>query len=115
MKPKKIYHFIYKTTNLITNEWYIGAHSTKNLFDGYMGSGLLLKKAVKHYGKENFETIMIKECHSSQDKWIWERKIIDVDVVCDPMSYNLQSGGKRRSKNTYTADVRTKKCFAVFY
>jgi len=112
---KKLWHFIYKTTNLITGEWYIGAHSTRNLFDGYMGSGLLLKKAVKHYGKENFETVMIKECVSSRDKWIQERKFIDVDIVCDPMSYNLQSGGKRRSKNTYTSDVRTKKCYHVLY
>lgn len=35
-------HFIYQTTNLIDGKWYRGKHSTKNVDDGYLGSGKLL-------------------------------------------------------------------------
>ena len=47
-------HFIYMTTNLITNEKYIGKHyGTED--DSYLGSGKILQKASLKYGKENFK------------------------------------------------------------
>lgn len=49
------YHIIYKTTNLINGKIYVGMHSTDNLNDGYLGSGWILKQAIKKYGKENFK------------------------------------------------------------
>jgi hypothetical protein len=33
---EKKYNYIYKTTNILTNEYYIGMHSTNNLNDGYL-------------------------------------------------------------------------------
>lgn len=47
-------YFIYLTTNLVTGEKYIGKHYGE-LDDSYLGSGLILKRAVTKYGKENFE------------------------------------------------------------
>ena len=37
-----MYHFLYKTTH-ISGKYYIGRHSTKNVNDGYMGSGRWVK------------------------------------------------------------------------
>ena len=54
MTNKKSYHFLYKTTNLINNKYYYCVHSTKNLNDGYLGSGKYLKRSINKYGKENF-------------------------------------------------------------
>ena len=33
-RKEKQYHFIYKTTNLLSGKYYLGMHSTDNLQDG---------------------------------------------------------------------------------
>ena len=48
------YHFTYQTKCLINNKTYIGVHSTKNLKDSYIGSGIALKKAIAKHGRKNF-------------------------------------------------------------
>ena len=59
--------FVYKTTNLLTGKIYIGQHSTKNIDDGYLGSGVYLKKAFKKYGKENFKCEIIAYVDGSKE------------------------------------------------
>ena len=50
-----MYFTIYKITNKITGEFYIGQHVTENLDDGYLGSGHGIKESIKVYGKDSFE------------------------------------------------------------
>lgn len=49
---------IYMTINLINNKKYVGRDAKSN--PKYLGSGYLLKKAIKKYGKENFIKITLE-------------------------------------------------------
>ena len=85
-----MHYIIYKTTNNINGKYYIGKHKTKDLDDGYLGSGKLLKRALKKYGKENFTKVILLECSDEQQMNLAER----IMVVPDPTNYNLCDGGK---------------------
>lgn len=81
---------IYKTTNLINGKFYIGKDKNNN--DSYLGSGLLLKKAIKKYGKENFKKEILEFCQDEEelnDKekyWILNTNAIN-------LGYNILEGG----------------------
>ena len=50
----EIYGYIYMTKNQINGKRYIGQHKSSEWDNYYFGSGKLLKRAIKKYGKENF-------------------------------------------------------------
>lgn len=87
------YYFTYKITNLINNKYYLGIHMTNNLNDGYLGSGVAIRKAIKKYGKQNFKKDILEYYSCYKDLAIAETKLITETVVNDPLSYNLTLGG----------------------
>lgn len=87
------FHYFYKITNNLNSKFYYGIHSTDNLDDGYMGSGVLLHKAYEKYGIENFTKEIIKIFSSREECSDYESKIITEGLVRDNMCYNLVKGG----------------------
>lgn len=109
------YHIIYKITNLKNGHYYIGMHSTNCINDGYMGSGVLVKKAIDYYGAKCFTKVVMKLCKNRKAMFVAERKIVNKNIVLDPNSYNLITGGKRKSKNTFKVKAKTKRCKELLY
>lgn len=90
---EKIYNYVYKITNLINGKFYYGIHSTDNLNDGYFGSGKLLRKSIKKYGKENFIKENIVYYTTRREASDYEKRIVTIDMVQSDMCYNLVTGG----------------------
>lgn len=87
-------YIVYKTTNLINGRYYIGKHrQIRGIdFDGYLGSGIALQQAIRHYGSHNFsrETIAVFDdenvCYQFEEEYLgesWKNRIC----------YNLAPGG----------------------
>jgi hypothetical protein len=89
----KKHHFLYKTTNLTNNQYYIGVHSTSNLKDGYLGSGKRLRYSVRKYGKDNFKMEILESFNDREDLIIREIEIVNKELINDPMCINLKPGG----------------------
>ena len=94
-------NFIYLTTNLINHKKYVGAHSTINLNDRYLGSGVLIVKSVKKYGKQNFEFKILEYCNENElneKEQFWIAKLNTVY----PNGLNLTTGGLHTFHNECT-------------
>ncbi|AGN30131.1 SegD homing endonuclease [Vibrio phage nt-1] len=86
-------YIIYKITNTINNKFYIGKHKTENIHDSYLGSGILIKRAVKKYGKDKFIKEILFICDDENVCNEAEERIVDEILVNDEMCYNLRTGG----------------------
>ena len=73
--------------------YYVGCHQTDNLYDGYLGSGKYLRRAIKKYGSINFKFEIIHSVNSKEEMFQLERSIVNESLVADPLSYNLKIGG----------------------
>lgn len=87
------YHYIYKTTCLVTGRYYIGMHSTSNLEDEYIGSGQRLWKSIKKHGKENHVREILEYLPERSSLKIRERELVNENLLQDPNCMNLQLGG----------------------
>jgi len=89
-----MYYIIYETRNLINDKIYVGAHQTENLEDGYLGSGKILKQAIKKYSIENFERKILYQLNSSEEMYQKEKEIVNEEFLLRENIYNLCEGGK---------------------
>lgn len=90
----RIYHIIYETTNNVNGKVYRGKHSTKNINDGYLGSGDALVRALKKYGKPCFTREILFMAFSKSDlNWMEENIFVNQEFVRLKNTYNKTVGG----------------------
>lgn len=103
------YHIVYKTINLINNYEYIGIHSTNDINDGYIGSGIKLKQAISEYGKPNFNREVLNICETRQQALDIEKKLVDKWYVLRCDTYNLELGGHQGNSLSYWTEENRKR------
>jgi len=94
LKGKHSMHtYLYKIINIINNKEYIGIHTTDNPYDSYMGSGRLIKSAIKKYGIENFTKEIIQQFDDRYDALLAEKHIVNEQYILSDNTYNITIGG----------------------
>ena len=101
-------YIVYKTTNLITGQYYIGKHKQLgDSFDGYFGSSPLLNEDIKKHGVEHFIRETLDEFNDEEECYACEILLVGDRWRTDDLCYNKQPGGKGFSSgnNHYSASV----------
>ena len=84
-------NLVYRTENKLDNKFYYGVHNGSN--PDYLGSGKLLKRAIKKYGKDNFVRRTIMEFDTLEEAYAFEAIMVDKQLIEDPKCYNVATGG----------------------
>ena len=92
-KLGEIFFFIYETTCLENGKTYRGQHTTTKIDDGYLGSGSLIRAAIKKYGKKSFKRSILKFAKSQDELNELEAVLVPLDYSARDDTYNLRAGG----------------------
>jgi len=88
-----VFYIVYKTTNIVNGKIYVGIHKQEDeIFDGYLGSGVVLSDAILKYGEANFirETLFVY--HSLEEARQKEKEIVNEDFCKRTDTYNISIG-----------------------
>lgn len=86
-------YYLYEIKNTINGNIYIGAHESEHYNDAYMGSGNIIKKAIRKYGKENFTKTILEYFSSKDEMYKREKEIVNQDFIDRHDTYNISLGG----------------------
>lgn len=101
-------YFVYATTNLISGKKYIGFHSTENIEDGYLGSGIALLDSFKKYGKDKFKREILEFINENENHLDYEEKWIQKLNTLAPNGYNISPKGGLGVKGSLSEDSKRK-------
>ena len=91
---EKKFNYVYLITNLINGKQYIGDHSIDNLKrDYYLGSGQIIKSAIRKCGRKNFKKEIIKFFPTKQEAFDAQEKYIKEYNTLVPDGYNISPKG----------------------
>lgn len=96
-----MYGFVYITENLINGKKYVGMCKNSDDRRKYLGSGKLLRAALKKYGRKNFKRTILEYCKTFDETCKAEHKWIkELGAVNNPTYYNLFEGGYTLSSDS---------------
>jgi hypothetical protein len=87
-----IFYTVYRTQNIVNGKYYFGVHKTKDPYDGYLGSGKILKRAIAKYGEQSFIKNICFIFDNPEEAFAKEFELIET-YRSDPLCYNLRQGG----------------------
>jgi len=84
---------VYKTTSLVSTGFYYGIHKTSRPNDSYLGSGTIIKLAVKKYGPKQFKKEVLFCFATRKEAADKERELIAA-AKGNPLCWNITPGGE---------------------
>jgi hypothetical protein len=69
-------------------------HSTNNINDSYLGSGLILRRSIRKYGEKNFKREILEFCDNREMLARREKEIVTQQLINKKMCMNLKLGGE---------------------
>lgn len=100
---------IYRTRNKINGHTYIGQHKYEHLYDGYIGSGKILKLAIKKYGIENFDIeYLVTRIPNREYADKEEKKYITIERSYNKAEYNILDGGQGFQGGHHSEEAKRK-------
>jgi len=103
-----MHYLIYEIRHNESGKVYIGKHQTRDVNDGYFGSGKHLKHAISKYGKDAFTKTILFDFHAEEEMNAKERELVTEEFCNRTDTYNICEGGKggwsytnRTGKNMY--------------
>lgn len=111
MITPETYGFIYMTHNMVNGKKYIGQKRIDKYgeWKGYIGSGVIVRKAVKKYGYKQFykDILDVADCeddlNAKEIYWIKQYNAVKSDEF-----YNIDCGGYLQGAKTTNYDNETK-------
>jgi group I intron endonuclease len=88
-----LYYTIYQIVHKPSGKIYIGKHQTKNLEDGYMGSGLRIRNAIKKHGLDQFEKKILFVFPTEEEMCAKELELVTEEFCRRKDTYNICEGG----------------------
>lgn len=88
-----MHYYLYRITNKVNGKIYVGVHKTKSLDDGYMGSGKVIRSAIKKHGIENFQKEILETFDTAAEMYEREKQIVNEEFLSRDDVYNLRRGG----------------------
>ena len=104
-------NYTYMVTNKINGKVYVGSHSwdKEGIDPNYYGSGTAITRAVRKYGKDNFQVEVlyyydtVEECRADEERILTEYNVRDC-----PHSYNLKNSAIGFTSDDMTDEIRQK-------
>ena len=86
-------YYLYKITNQVNGKIYVGVHKTRDMNDGYMGSGKVILNAIKKHGINNFAKVILETFKTSDAMYAREKEVVTEEFLSRKDVYNIRRGG----------------------
>lgn len=106
MSDSLFIYTVYITVNLTNQKFYVGVHK-ENKTD-YIGSGKLLKLAVKKYGRQSFQKYILFKYDNPENAYTKESEIVNALFINRDDTYNIDLGGNTTSFHGHKHTEKTK-------
>ena len=88
-----MFYYLYEIRNNLNSKIYVGVHKTKDLNDGYMGSGKIIRSAIEKHGISNFSKVILEFFDTSEAMYAREAEVVTEEFLLREDVYNLRRGG----------------------